>query len=116
MPVEVERARYPTREQVLEDVKQSGFWPTTIVSGPSPQLPVHWHSEEVHAYVLDGETSIIDAESGVEHPVSCGDKIVVPARALHAEGASAMAVTYIVAVPEALPPGEFLKLRTPEER
>lgn len=116
MSVKVQKGLFANRAEVLEDVKATGFWPTTIVSGPSPELPVHWHSEEVHAYVMAGETSIIDAESGTEHPVSAGDKIVVPARVPHAEGAAHQPVTYIVAVPEAQPPGDFLKLRTPEER
>ena len=71
---------------VLEDIKKHGTWPTTFVSGPSEGFHVHWHSDEVHAYIMEGETDFLDAKSGRRTPVKPGDKIVVPAQTLHAEG------------------------------
>lgn len=115
MAIEVHRACFGDRLDVLDDLKASGFWPTTFVSGPSPGLEVHWHSEEVHAYVVEGRTSFLDAGSGERHAVGPGDKIVIPARTLHAEGEVSDRVVYIIAIPEALPPEEFLKLRDPDE-
>ncbi len=106
---------FESRAEVLEDLKSTGFWPTTFVSGPSPGLDVHWHSEDVNAYVMEGETSFLDAESGERHSVGVGDKIVVPARALHAEGEVPERVVYIIAVPEAMLPDDFLVLRPPED-
>jgi hypothetical protein len=106
---------FESRDEVLEDLKLTGFWPTTFVSGPSPGLDVHWHSEEVHAYVMEGETSFLDAQSGKRQSVGGGDKIIVPARTLHAEGEVADRVVYIIAVPEAMLPDEFLVIRPPEE-
>lgn len=115
MGIEVHKGFFEDRADVLDDVKAHGFWPTTFVSGPSPGLDVHWHSEEVHAYVMEGETSFLDGESGERHAVAAGDKIVVPPRTLHAEGEVRDRVVYIVAVPEALSPDEFLKRRAPDE-
>lgn len=115
MTVNIHKKFFRNRSDVMDDLKVSGFWPTTFVSGPSPGLEVHWHSEEVHAYILEGETSFLDAESGDSSPVGAGDKIVVPARTLHAEGEVLDKVVYIIAIPEALSPDEFLKIRTPEE-
>jgi mannose-6-phosphate isomerase-like protein (cupin superfamily) len=115
MAIQIYRSFFENRADVLDDLKMSKFWPTTFVSGPSPGLEVHWHSEEVHAYVIEGETSFLDAKSGERHQVAPGDKIVVPSRTLHAEGEVRDRIVYIIAVPEAVLPDEFLKLRPPEE-
>jgi mannose-6-phosphate isomerase-like protein (cupin superfamily) len=115
MGIDVQRQFFETRADVLDDLKATGFWPTTFVSGPSPGLEIHWHSHDVHAYVVEGHTSFLDDESGERRPVGPGDKIVVPRRTLHAEGEVTDRVVYIVAAPEALPPDEFLKLRDPDD-
>ena len=106
---------FRTRDDVLEDIRKNGTWPTTFVSGPSEGLPAHWHSEEVHAYVMEGETDFLDVESGERLPAGPGDKIVIPPRTLHAEGVVVDRVVYILALPEPLGPDDFLKQRPPEE-
>ena len=60
--LQIEKAFFESREQVLEDIGKNNTWPTTFVSGPSEGLPVHWHSEEVHAYIMEGETDFLDVE------------------------------------------------------
>jgi len=115
MAVEFYTQFFTNRNEVLDDVKSNGTWPTTFVSGPSEGLHLHWHSEEVHAYIMQGETDFLDAESGKRTAVKTGDKIVIPARTLHAEGAVKDRVTYILALPDALTPDEFLAMRDPQE-
>jgi len=115
MGVEIRKRFFKDRAAVLDDLKVTGFWPTTFVSGPSPGLEVHWHSHDVHAYVVEGRTSFMDGESGKRHSVGPGDKIVVPLRTLHAEGEVTDRVVYIIAAPEALPPDEFLKRHDPDD-
>lgn len=115
MGIEIQRGFFESRAEVLDDLKKTRFWPTTFVSGPSPGLDVHWHAHAVHAYVVEGATSFLDAESGERHPVGRGDKVVVPPRTLHAEGEVADRVVYIIAAPEPLPADEFLKQRPPDE-
>lgn len=105
---------FKTPADVLDDVKVNQTWPTTFVSGPSDAAPVHWHSDEVHAYIMEGETDFLDAASGKQTPVKAGDKIIVPARALHAEGAVKDRVVYILALPRPLPGDEFLVMREPD--
>ena len=100
---------------VLDDVKKNGTWPTTFVSGPSEGLHIHWHTDEVHAYIMEGETDFLDAKSGTRTPVKAGDKIVVPAKILHAEGAVQERVVYILALPRPLLPEEFLAMHEPDE-
>lgn len=115
MGIEIHNGFFKNRADVLDDLKATKFWPTTFVSGPSPGAEVHWHSHEVHAYVVEGHTSFLDGESGERCPVGPGDKIVVPPRTLHAEGEVTDRVVYIIAAPEALPAEEFLKLRSPAD-
>lgn len=103
------------KDDVLDDVKKNGTWPTTFVSGPNEGLHVHWHSDEVHAYIMEGETDFLDADSGIRTAVKAGDKIVVPARTLHAEGAVKSKVVYILALPAALMPDAFLAMHNPED-
>ena len=105
---------FQSQADVLEDIKRNNTWPTTFVSGPSPGLHVHWHEDEVHAYIMEGETDFLDGDSGTRTAVKRGDKIVVPARTLHAEGAVNTKVVYILALPRPLLPEDFLKMHNPE--
>lgn len=105
---------FKTPADVLDDVKASETWPTTFVSGPSDGASVHWHSDEVHAYIMEGETDFLDEASGKRTSVVAGDKIVVPARTLHAEGAVKERVVYILALPRPLAGDEFLAKHEPD--
>ena len=115
MAVEVLKGFFESRDEVLDDIKASGFWPTTFVSGPSPGIEVHWHDLDVHAYVMEGTTSFLDGESGARQAVGPGDKIVIPRRTLHAEGEIADRVVYIISVPEARATDRQLVLHSPDE-
>ena len=39
----------------------------TLVSQVSPGLPVHWHDHNVHAYLVEGTTDFLDAETGIRY-------------------------------------------------
>jgi quercetin dioxygenase-like cupin family protein len=86
-----------------------------FVSGPSAGLHAHWHAHDVHAYIMEGETDFLDRESETRIPVRAGDKVVVPARTVHAEGAVKDRVVYLLALPEPLAPDEFLAMHDPDE-
>lgn len=114
MSVQFFKGFFKTPAQVLDDIKSNETWPTTFVSGPSDGLPLHWHSDEVHAYIMEGETDFFDKTTGERTPVAAGDKIVVPARTLHAEGVVKDRVVYILALPRPLPGDEFLAMHEPD--
>ena len=115
MGVQIYKHFFDTREEVFDDLKKTGFWPTTFVSKPSPPLEVHWHKLEVQAYVMEGRTWFLDEESGVRQDIAIGDKIVIPARTLHAEGETTENVIYIIGLPEPGPFDPFLEQRSPED-
>jgi len=113
--IEIHKGFFKNHAELLDDLKATGFWPTTFVSGPSPGFEVHWHSHDVHAYVVEGQTSFLDGESDERHSIGPGDKIVVPPRTLHAEGEVTDRIVYIIAAPEALLAEKFLMRHTPDE-
>ena len=100
---------------VLADLQETGFWPTTFVSPPSDPPDIHWHDMETHGYVMDGTTWILDGETGERLTVEPGDKLVIPPGALHIEGRSEGPVTYVVAIPDTRPFFEAFQLRPADD-
>jgi quercetin dioxygenase-like cupin family protein len=64
------------------------------------ELPLHWHDFDNCGYVLEGSSYILD-ERGTRIPLGPGDKLVIPAGAVHAEGAVTERMVYIVGIPMA---------------
>ena len=105
MGMKVYKEFFTTREEVLDDMKKTGHWPTTFVSEPSEELPLHWHGLDVTGYVMSGGTYVLN-EEGLRVDLEPGDKLEIPAGSLHAEGAVEQTTTYIVGTAEA---GQFFE-------
>jgi len=115
MAFQVYRHFFDDREQVLDDIRSDDYWPTTLVTKPSPALELHWHDSEVHGYVIEGRTWVLDGDSGERVEIAAGDKLVFPEAALHAEGETSETMIYIVALPEPRPFDDFLRMHAPDE-
>jgi quercetin dioxygenase-like cupin family protein len=100
--MEIIKGFFTTKEEVMEDIKQSGYWPTTFISNKSPELPIHYHNHDILGYVMEGSTYLL-LEDGTKAPVGPGDKLVIPKGAWHAEGEVTDKVIYIVTLREAIP-------------
>ena len=98
----VEKGYFTTKAEVMEDIRDTGYWPTTFISGKSPELPVHYHNHDIIGYVMEGETYLLD-EDEKKIPIGPGDRLVIPKGAWHAEGAVEEKVVYIVSLKEAIP-------------
>lgn len=105
----VDHGYFETHADVMRDIAETGFWPTTYVSTPSPELPLHHHGQDIIGYVLEGSTYVLDAD-GKRVPIRAGDRLNIPKGAWHAEGEVTERVTYIVTVREPVP---FLEALTP---
>ena len=92
----IEKGYFETRAQVMEDIRDTGYWPTTYVSDRSDEVQLHWHGADVCGYVLEGSSYILD-ENGERHDLAAGTKLVIPAGAVHAEGAVTERMVYVVA-------------------
>ena len=51
--IRVEKKFHNGLADVMQDIALTGFWPTTLVSPPSPPPDLHWHRMEAHGYVIN---------------------------------------------------------------
>ena len=93
--MKIHKGFFKTREEVMEDLIKRGHWPTTYVSEPSPELPLHSHNLDVTGYVISGAAYVLD-ENGRRYNLEPGDKLEIPKDTVHAEGQSRETTTYIV--------------------
>lgn len=98
-PMQVIHNFFTTKAEVLEDIAKQDLWPTTYVSERMDELPLHWHDVDNCGYVLEGESYVL-GENGERLPLGPGDKLVIPAGALHAEGHVTERMVYIVGISE----------------
>ena len=108
----IDKNYFTTRSEVMDDVRDSGYWPTTYISNKSPELPVHYHDYDIIGYVIEGETYVLD-EDEQRIPLGPGDRLVIPKGAWHAEGEVTERVIYIVSLRDAMPLMEGLMPREP---
>ena len=108
----IEKGFFKDKEEVIRDILTSGFWPTTFISNQSPELPVHYHNQDILGYVMSGKTYLLD-EDAKRIDVGPGDKLIIPTGAWHAEGEVKEQVIYIVTLPEPIPFDQALALQEP---
>ncbi len=113
-PMQVIHNAFTTKEEVLADIARLDLWPTTYVSERMDELPLHWHDVDNCGYVLEGSSYVLN-EHGERLELGPGDKLVLPAGAVHAEGEVTEKMVYIVGIsrPENLYDA-LLPLRDPE--
>ena len=99
-PMQVIHDYFTTKDEVLDEIKRLDLWPTTYVSERMAELPLHWHDVDNHGFVLEGRSYVLDAD-GERIALGPGDKLEIPAGALHAEGEVTERMVYIVGIPVA---------------
>jgi mannose-6-phosphate isomerase-like protein (cupin superfamily) len=99
-PLQVIRNAFATKDEVLDDIKRLDLWPTTYVSERMEELPLHWHDVDNCGYVLEGSSYVLN-EKSERIPLGPGDKLVLPAGAIHAEGEVTERMVYIVGISRA---------------
>ncbi len=99
-PMRVIHDHFATKADVLDEIKRLDLWPTTYVSERMAELPVHFHDVDNHGFVVEGTSYVLD-EHGERVSLGPGDKLEIPAGALHAEGEVTERMVYIVGIPVA---------------
>ncbi|MGI9621964.1 MAG: cupin domain-containing protein [Acidimicrobiales bacterium] len=99
-PMQVIKNAFTTKSEVMEDLNRLDLWPTTYVSERMDELPLHWHDVDNCGYVLEGSSYVLD-EHGNRIDLEPGDKLVLPAGAIHAEGEVSERMVYIVGISKA---------------
>jgi uncharacterized cupin superfamily protein len=95
--MQVIKQAFSTKEEAMADLTRLGLWPTTYVSERMDELPLHWHDVDNCGYVIEGSSYVLDAE-GERIELEAGDKLVLPAGAVHAEGEVLKRMVYIVGI------------------
>ena len=90
----VVRQCFSSREEALQDCRENAYFPVDYHSTASPELPVHWHATSTIGYVLAGSTYVLDSD-GERVDLHAGDKLIIPAGAVHAEGEVTEPVTWL---------------------
>ncbi len=111
--MKIEKGYFTSQAEVMEDIRDSGYWPTTYISQKSPELPIHYHDHDIIGYVMSGHTYLLD-EDGERVPLAPGDRMVIPKGAWHAEGEVLEKVVYIVSFREPIPFLEGILPREPK--
>ncbi len=96
-PMYVVNNAFATKEEALADLAAEGLWPTTYVSERGEELPLHWHDVDNCGYVVEGRGYVLN-ESGQRVELGPGDKLVLPAGAVHAEGEMTERMVWIVGI------------------
>ncbi len=114
-PMQVIHNFHSSKAEVLEDIRKLDLWPTVYVSERMDELPLHWHDVDNCGYVMEGSSYVVN-EKGEKIKLAAGDKLHIPAGAVHAEGEVTDRMVYIVGIskPENLLEA-LLPLRPPEE-
>lgn len=115
MSIEIQRGFFKTKTDVLNDIKQTGYWPTTSFSNPKPTVPLHWHCIDVQGYIFEGRAKLLDGTSNQVLSIGPGDKFTVSARTLHAECEADSDVLMILALPEAGALEKLLEQHSPDQ-
>ena len=104
-PMKVIHNFFKTKDEVLDDIKKLDLWPSVYVSDRMDELPPHWHDIDNCGYVMRGRSYVLN-EKGERISLSPGDKLHIPAGAIHAEGKVEEEMIYIVGISE---PGNLLE-------
>ena len=104
-PMRVIHNFFKTKDEVLDDIKKHDLWPSVYVSDRMDELPPHWHDIDNCGYVMQGKSYVLN-EKGERISLSPGDKLHIPAGAIHAEGKVEEEMIYIVGNSE---PGNLLE-------
>ena len=113
-PLQVIHNFFSSKSEVFKDLDALDLWPTTYVSNRMQELPLHWHDVDNCGYVLEGSSYVLN-ERGDRIPLGPGDKLIIPAGALHAEGEVTARMVYIVGISEAANLFEKLALLDPKD-
>ncbi len=113
-PMQVFHNFFSTKEEVFDEINKLELWQTVNLSERMAELPPHWHDVDNCGYVMQGSSYVLN-EKGDRVPLKTGDKLHIPAGAIHAEGKVEERMVYIVGISEPANLLDKLTLLDPEE-
>jgi mannose-6-phosphate isomerase-like protein (cupin superfamily) len=92
MPVTVERKCFSGMDGAYDQLKARRLWPVMAVHPSMAREAPHWHAQNNHIFVIEGEATFYDEVTGGSFDLSGGDICVIPARTLHSARADGRVV------------------------
>lgn len=75
---------FENEESALKEISDAGYFPVTI-DFPAESNETHWHDFDSLIYILEGQLTLTEAESGEQKVCPAGTKIVGNRGVLHRE-------------------------------
>jgi uncharacterized cupin superfamily protein len=84
MAMDLRSNHFSTEEEAVAEIKAAGFWPITV-EFPAEKNENHWHDFDAMVFVLEGEVSISEAETGECCTCGPGTRMSAKAGIVHRE-------------------------------
>ena len=87
-----------SEEEVVAEIREMGFHPLTI-DVPAVTNDFHFHDFDSVTYILDGELTVTERDSGEACTLEVGDKAVAKAGVVHKESHDGFRAMFGFSVP-----------------
>lgn len=84
MPITVERHCFAGMDGLYDVLKARSLWPVMAVHKTLAREQPHWHTQNNQVFVVEGEATFFDGDTGAEYRLSRGDVAIIPRETLHA--------------------------------
>jgi quercetin dioxygenase-like cupin family protein len=84
MAIDILKAHFSGEDTARAEIESAGFFAITVET-PAGEVGDHWHDFDAMVYMLGGELTVTDSDSGEQCVLGAGDLLKAPARAVHQE-------------------------------
>jgi quercetin dioxygenase-like cupin family protein len=82
--MDIRNDHFATEAEAVAEIEAAGYWPLTV-DFPPEENEDHWHDFDSMVFVLEGELSLTDAETGETCVCGPGTRVVAKSGVLHRE-------------------------------
>jgi cupin domain len=82
--MDISNDHFSTEEEAVAEIKAAGFWPVTFEFQPK-KSETHWHDFDSMVFILEGEISLTEVETGETCVYGPGTRVRAKAGVLHRE-------------------------------
>lgn len=82
--MDIRTDHFSTEAEAVAEIKEAGYWPLTIEFQPEKNEN-HWHDFDSMLFLLEGELSVTEAETGENCVCGAGTRVIAKAGVLHRE-------------------------------
>ena len=110
--LQLEKSHFSGMKQALTEVVDMGWCPMVRKEPAGLREDLHFHMFPNWSYMITGSVTFTDGE-GNEYEAGAGDRILIPAKTLHA-GSSDVEIVFVFSTPEPIWLGDKLTFEPSE--